>query len=215
MKSLALTLLSMSLLVASCDESRNKQRAEVRQTFKEFSEAFFAKDGETAASFISERTFAYYDRILPLALNADDAQLSELPTLDLFSCISLRHRYSADELQNLDGRKIVTDSFTQMTSPAAAPSILDIGEIDLRTDRGEAVASVYLAPGEWHNDIKVTFHREGGSWKLDFTSMFDALAPRIEPNLMDESSSRAEMVLYYLQIHENEQIGRELLSPRK
>ncbi|MCS5539203.1 MAG: hypothetical protein NZ804_04350, partial [Roseibacillus sp.] len=90
----------------------------------------------------------------------------------------------------------------------------DIGEIRITTPGVEAIAPVFLPPGEWHEDILVTFRRENGEWKMDLTSVFDALARRIEPHLLDSSSSRAERALYYLQIHENEQIGSELLRPR-
>jgi len=206
--------LAIGCLLASCGESRNRQRAEVRQVFQKFSDAFFARDGRTASSHLSQRTFVYYDRVIPLARNEDDAGLSALPPLELFSCLALRHRYSPEELTGLDSRNLVLDSFDRMVFPAGAPHFLDIGEIRITTPGVEAIAPVFLPPGEWHEDILVTFRRENGEWKMDLTSVFDALARRIEPHLLDSSSSRAERALYYLQIHENEQIGSELLRPR-
>jgi hypothetical protein len=206
--------LAIGCLLASCGESRNRQRAEVRQVFQKFSDAFFARDGRTASSHLSQQTFVYYDRVIPLARNEDDAGLSALPPLELFSCLALRHRYSPEELTGLDSRNLVLDSFDRMVFPAGAPHFLDIGEIRITTPGVEAIAPVFLPPGEWHEDILVTFRRENGEWKMDLTSVFDALARRIEPHLLDSSSSRAERALYYLQIHENEQIGSELLRPR-
>ncbi len=206
--------LAIGCLLASCGESRNRQRAEVRQVFQKFSDAFFARDGRTASSHLSQQTFVYYDRVIPLARNEDDAGLSALPPLELFSCLALRHRYSPEELMGLDSRNLVLDSFDRMVFPAGAPHFLDIGEIRITTPGVEAIAPVFLPPGEWHEDILVTFRRENGEWKMDLTSVFDALARRIEPHLLDSSSSRAERALYYLQIHENEQIGSELLRPR-
>ncbi len=210
----SLVPLAIGCLLASCGESRNRQRAEVRQVFQKFSDAFFARDGRTASSHLSQRTFVYYDRVIPLARNEDDAGLSALPPLELFSCLALRHRYSPEELTGLDSRNLVLDSFDRMVFPAGAPHFLDIGEIRITTPGVEAIAPVFLPPGEWHEDILVTFRRENGEWKMDLTSVFDALARRIEPHLLDSSSSRAERALYYLQIHENEQIGSELLRPR-
>ncbi len=210
----SLVPLAIGCLLASCGESRNRQRAEVRQVFQKFSDAFFARDGRTASSHLSQQTFVYYDRVIPLARNEDDAGLSALPPLELFSCLALRHRYSPEELTGLDSRNLVLDSFDRMVFPAGAPHFLDIGEIRITTPGVEAIAPVFLPPGEWHEDILVTFRRENGEWKMDLTSVFDALARRIEPHLLDSSSSRAERALYYLQIHENEQIGSELLRPR-
>ena len=210
----SLVPLAIGCLLASCGESRNRQRAEVRQVFQKFSDAFFARDGRTASSHLSQRTFVYYDRVIPLARNEDDAGLSALPPLELFSCLALRHRYSPEELTGLDSRNLVLNSFDRMVFPAGAPHFLDIGEIRITTPGVEAIAPVFLPPGEWHEDILVTFRRENGEWKMDLTSVFDALARRIEPHLLDSSSSRAERALYYLQIHENEQIGSELLRPR-
>jgi len=210
----SLVPLAIGCLLASCGESRNRQRAEVRQVFQKFSDAFFARDGRTASSHLSQRTFVYYDRVIPLARNEDDAGLSALPPLELFSCLALRHRYSPEELTGLDSRNLVLNSFDRMVFPAGAPHFLDIGKIRITTPGVEAIAPVFLPPGEWHEDILVTFRRENGEWKMDLTSVFDALARRIEPHLLDSSSSRAERALYYLQIHENEQIGSELLRPR-
>ncbi|MCH2063388.1 MAG: hypothetical protein MK194_06650 [Roseibacillus sp.] len=210
-----LAILLALLLLASCGESRNKQRADVRKSFRQFSKAFFDRDAGTAAGYLSQRTFAYYDdRVIPLACNEDDAGLSTLPPLDLFSCLALRHRYPPEQLRELDSLKLVLDSFERMVFPAGAPHFLDIGTIRITTPGEEATASVLLAPGEWHEDILVTFRRENGEWKMDLTSVFDALARKIEPHLHDSSLSRAERALYYLQMHENEQIGSELLKPR-
>ncbi len=206
--------LAIGFLIASCGESRNRQRAEVRQVFQKFSDAFFARDGRTASSHLSRRTFVYYDRVIPLARNEDGAGLSALPPLDLFSCLALRHRYSPEELTKLDSRKLVLDSFNRMVFPAGAPHFLDIGEIRIITPGVEAIAPVLLPPSEWHEDILVTFNREDGEWKMDLTSVFEALSEKIEPHLRDPSSSRAERALHYLRIHENEQIGSELLKPR-
>ncbi len=202
------------LLLASCGESRNKQRADVRKSFRQFSKAFFARDAGTAASYLSQRTFTYYDRIIPLACNEDDAGLSTLPPLELFSCLALRHHYPPEKLKELDSLKLLLDSFDRMAFPAGAPHFLDIGSVRITTPGEEASAAVFLAPGEWHEDVLVTFRRENGEWKMDLTSVFDALAGKIEPHLHDSSSSRAERALYYLQMHENEQIGTELLKPR-
>ena len=95
-------LLLLLLLLGSCEESRNQQRAEIRKSFQHFSEAFFDRDGKTAINHLSENTFLYYDRIIPLARHEDDAGLSNLPPVDLLACISLRHRYPPGELKNLD-----------------------------------------------------------------------------------------------------------------
>ena len=64
-------LLGLTLL-SSCGESLNKQRTEIRLSFLEFSQAFYAQRGEEALHYISQRTFDYYDRLLPHLLNADE-----------------------------------------------------------------------------------------------------------------------------------------------
>ena len=206
-------ILFLALLPLSCEESRNQQRSDVRKTFQDFSDAFFAGDSTTAAKYISQRTYRYYDRIIPVARNADEAGLSELPALDLFTCVALRHRYPPEELRRLDSRSLVLDSFTRMSFPAGAPHFLDIGNISVADGGQEARAPVLLPPRQWLEDVQVTFVRENLVWKMDLTSVFGALATRIEPNLAHESSSRAEMALHHLQMHENQAIGRALLSP--
>ena len=37
-----------SLTLLSCEKSRNKQRNDIRKTFRDFSDAFFARDNTTA-----------------------------------------------------------------------------------------------------------------------------------------------------------------------
>ena len=208
-----LLITALPLLLASCQESRNKQRAEIRKAFRGFSTAFFATDSTTAANYLSERTYRYYDRIIPLTRNADDARLSALPAIDLFTCLALRHRYSAEELVHLDSRTLVLDAFAQMTFPGGAPHFLDIGEISIREQGRKARAPVLLPPRQWLEGIQVSFVQENGAWKMGLTSVFKELGTRLEPSLTDPSSSRAEMALYHLQMHENEVIGKELLSP--
>lgn len=202
-----------SLALLSCEESRNKQRNDIRKTFRDFSDAFFARDNTTAAKYISQRTYRYYDRILPIARTADDAGLSTLPTFDLFTCLVLRHRYEPRELEGLDSQTLILDAFSRMTFPGGAPHFLDLGDISVDGEGRTARAPVLLPPGQWQEDIKVTFLRESGTWKMDLTSVFGALGPTIEPSLVDPSSSRAEMALYHLQMHENQVISRELLTP--
>ncbi len=202
------------LLLCACEESRNQQRAGIRKSFQDFSKAFFGRDGKSAINHLSKNTFLYYDRIIPLARYQDDAGLSNLPPVDLLACLSLRHRYSARELRSINSRKIVLDALDRMTFPAGAPHFLGIGDIRITIPGKQAIAPVLLAPGEWHQDIKVSFVKENGEWKIDPTSIFPAMAGRIEPHLLDPTVSRAEKALYYLEIHENEHIGRELLSPR-
>ncbi len=210
----SLLLLFPLLLLGSCEESRNQQRAGIRKSFRDFSEAFFGRDGKTAINHLSRNTFLYYDRIIPLARHQDDAGLSKLPPVDLLACLSLRHRYPPGELRSLNSRKIVLDAFDRMTFPAGAPHFLGIGDIRITIPGKEAIAPVLLAPGEWHQDIKVSFVRENGEWKIDPTSIFGAMADRLEPHLLNPTASRAEKALYYLEIHENEHIGSELLTPR-
>ena len=206
-------LLTAAMLVGGCEESRNKQRSEIRETFKAFRAAFSDQEGKQAASYLSKNTFDYYNRLLPLARNADDAQLSELPAVDLLACLSLRHRYSSDELRHLDAQKLVAQAFSDLRFPAEAPNILDIGDITIVTEGEKALATVNLAPNEWHEDLQISFLRENGQWKIDYTVMFPAIAKGLEESLADPSQSRAEMALYFLQMHENEQIDRTLLSP--
>ena len=47
------------LLLTSCNESANKQRADIRASFLGFSRAFYAGEGEQALAYISRKTFEY------------------------------------------------------------------------------------------------------------------------------------------------------------
>jgi hypothetical protein len=110
---------------------------------------------------------------------------------------------------------IVREAFDSMTFPGGAPHFLDIGEILIRKSGEEAAATVFLAPGEKHDEALVSFIREDGMWKVDLTSVFEVLSTRLEPYLKDPTASRAERALHYLQIHENHQIGGEILQPQR
>ena len=146
-------------LLSSCEESLNKQRAEIRLSFLEFSRAFYARRGEEALRYVSRRTFDYYERLLPHLLNADEKRLSDLPPFALFACLSLRHKYSPEELNTTNSRMIVQKAFDSMTFPGGAPHFLDIGEILIRKSGEEAAATVFLAPGEKHDEALVSFIR--------------------------------------------------------
>ena len=201
------------VLLSSCGESLNKQRAEIRASFSEFSQAFYARRGEEALRYVSKRTFDYYDRLLPHLRNADERGLSDLPPFALFACLSLRHKYDSEDLATTNSRRIVQEAFDSMTFPGGAPHFLDIGEILIRKSGEEAVATVFLAPGEKHGDALVSFVWEGGMWKVDLTSIFAVLSPQLEQYLKDPAASRAQRALHYLQIHENDRIGGEILQP--
>ena len=201
------------IFLSSCGESLNKQRAEIRLSFSNFSRAFYERRGEEALLYVSHRTFDYYDRLLPHLLTADEKRLSGLPPFALFACLSLRHKYSPEELNTTTSRMIVREAFDSMTFPGGAPHFLDIGEILIRKSGEEAVATVFLAPGEKHGDALVSFVWEGGMWKVDLTSIFAVLSPQLEQYLKDPAASRAQRALHYLQIHENDRIGGEILQP--
>ena len=203
------------IFLPSCGESLNKQRAEIRLSFSNFSQAFYARRGEEALLYVSHRTFDYYDRLLRHLLTADEKRLSDLPPFALFACLSLRHKYSPEELNTTTSRMIVREAFDSMPFPGGAPHFLDIGEILIRKPGEEAAATVFLAPGEKHDEALVSFIREDGMWKVDLTSVFEVLSTRLEPYLKDPTASRAQRALHYLQIHENHQIGGEILQPQR
>ena len=213
MKSRRLVAAFSLVLLSSCEESPNKQRADIRASFMGFSRSFYTGKGEQALDYISRETFRYYDRLLPQLRHADERQLSALPPFALFACLSLRHRYEPEELETIDSRTIIRNAFDSMTFPGGAPHFLDIGEILIRNSGEQALATVFLAPGEKHESARVSFIWENGTWKMDFTSVFSVLATRLEAHLTHPSASRAERALHYLQIHENQQIGAEILQP--
>ena len=201
------------LLLTSCNESANKQRADIRASFLGFSRAFYAGEGEQALAYISRKTFEYYDRLLPQLRHADERRLSSLPPFALFACLSLRHRYEREELVTMDSRTIIREAFDSMTFPGGAPHFLDIGEILIKEPGKKSVATVFLAPGEKHENALVAFIWENGTWKMDLTSVFGVLSTQLEAHLEDPSASRAQKALHYLQVHENQQIGGEILLP--
>ena len=213
MKTVCLVGLLGLILLCSCEDSLNKQRSEIRLSFFGFSQAFYARKGEEALPFVSRRTFDYYDRLLPDLLFADEKRLSELPPFALFACLALRYEYRLEELKTMTGRMIVREAFNSMTFPGGAPHFLDIGEILIRKSGEEATATVFLAPGEKHDGALVSFIREDGMWKVDLTSVFEGLSSQLEAYLKDPTASRAERALHYLQVHENRQIGGEILQP--
>jgi hypothetical protein len=161
-------LLAATWLCVGCGESRDQ--AEIRGSFDGYYKAIHAADGEAAAAVVDNATIQYYDRMLGLALRGARQEVGRLSMLDRMMVFTIRHRVPLATAQRMTGKDLFIHGVRQGWIGKDAGKDIKLGEISISGTTAEAAieSNGQRAPFKW------TFHKEGGAWKMDLTSIMPA-----------------------------------------
>lgn len=145
--------------------------AEIRALWERYGQRLQARDGEAAASLVTQGTFDLYDHQRGLALGASRAALARESLSNRYGALVLRVFIEPATLGAMSGR----DAFVTAVDRGWVTSTGGERLEGLRVD-GE-VAYANLEAGQ---QAVALFRREGRTWKVDIRALVDATRPLLE-----------------------------------
>jgi hypothetical protein len=149
--------------------AQKKEAKAVEKVFENYKEAILQSDGEKALSCIDKNTLDYYDKMLQYSISADSASIHSLPFMDKMLIFSVRHRIPKSEVLDMDVEAFFTYAVDKGWVGKTSVESIKLSKVNIqgKTAYTELVANGEKAPFGFH------FHKEGGMWKIDLTSIFD------------------------------------------
>lgn len=170
---LALALAIIPVFAAGCDPDA-AEKAAIRDTMETLGNAVDAGDARTYTSLVTQRTFAYYDRILEVANTARNTEVAKLPAIERSMVLSARHRIPLEERKKMDGRALLTRAIAERwwaDNPDDDESPMDFGEIKVNGAYARAnVKWEGKRTAFWHEFIRENDYGQAdptAPWKLD------------------------------------------------
>jgi len=160
-----LALMLAIALAAGCS-GEPKPAQQITELFNEFRTAISNRDGFAAVGLVTSKSLQKYEEYRDLALNADEATLRELPPADLLQTLLLRHRFTAEQLEQTTGPQLLASQIESGFYGNSLESI-QLGNVAVKDDMAHAAAYIDGAP----TMTRYLFWLEDGSWKLDLASL--------------------------------------------
>ena len=171
------------LLLMITAAAQAKERKAVTECFKRYQEAVLADKGADAADQVDSRTIVYYARMLELSRTADSMATDALPILDKLMVLIIRAETSAEQLAAMkDGRDIFIYAVEGGMVSKGSVMGFEMKDVEVKGDFaiGTPLKDGSKAPFGFH------FYREGGTWRMDLTSIFEFASAGFQ-HMVDES----------------------------
>jgi len=193
-----LLVLITVFILSGCAEHSNKQvnKAEeskkVAECYKEYKNAILEQRGNDAVKCIDERTILYYKTMLQTALTADSATVQKLGVLDKAMVLTTRVRIPNDTIVTMNDTSFFVYAVNSGMIGKNSVKSFDIDniEIDGEFAKGQIVSKGKKSP------LFFAFHKEGGRWKIDLTSVFKSSKEGMEMMIKKTGLSEDEFILY-------------------
>ncbi|MCB0322400.1 MAG: hypothetical protein KDD69_02470 [Bdellovibrionales bacterium] len=163
----------------------------VRNTFREYKSAILQARGETAVRQVSSHTIDYYQQMKDLALKGTPAHVHGLKLMDRLMVLSLRHRMTLQQLQDLSAPELFSFAVDQGWIGKESVERLEIGAISINGDaaKGEYIFDGKAAP------LHFSFYREQGEWRFDLLPVLNTGNAALEEALKREGTDENEFIL--------------------
>ena len=160
----------------------------VMATFNGYKQAILQDKGTEAATYVSQRTFDYYQKVANLSRHADSLQVDSLPVMDKTMVLLLRARTPKQDLLSMDGRAIFIYAIEQGMVGKGSVANNDVYRVMYEADfaRGDLKVRGEVVPLSLH------FYRESQTWKLDLTSLFPTTAMAFDKLISDSGMTENE-----------------------
>lgn len=144
--------------------------ASIQQCFEDYCDAILSKDGSRTLELVDSRTIDYYDELARRAINATKIEMDNLEIIDKYAILLVRSRYSAKELQELDGESVFKFWVAEGSLNTGA-----IEKLSLRNVRGYSNRAKATSLHAGSRDMEFSFSKEDGRWKVNLVAMTDQL----------------------------------------
>jgi hypothetical protein len=140
------------------------QTEDIQLVYDRYREALMDRDGQQVAGIVTEESVRQFERLRDHALYLDADSVRLLPITEALVVLLVRLRYTAEELEALDGRDFLAEAVGQGWIGREGTQRLEIGAIHIAGD--EATADV-IHDGH-QTAMRMRFVRQDGAWKMRF-----------------------------------------------
>ncbi len=199
-------ILACAACGAGCDQS---DRSAIRDTVRHMDALTDGGDGEGAAALIAPESFAYYDRLVKLALDASAKEVWALPAGDQSEILRMRNRLSRKELGAMDGRGWVVHSIKQ--GWWRDEESWDAGRIKVR---GNSATGVAYLDGE-ETIMTLQFVKVEGRWLADYRHVDPEMEAFIRETARDEGMTVQEVLVAWEEEELGQPVKKDIWQPMK
>ena len=185
-----LCLLCLMLFGLAAGPGCEKAEESVRKSWGDYKDALVTKDGNKAASLVTNGTIQYFERLRERAVEAEESELRAMKPFQQAMVLMLRHQLGVDRLRGVDGRGLY--AVISVGEDFVAFEDLDGMSIQsVKVDDGD-FARLFLMKDGRRDSEPLRVVREKGAWKLDMEAMM-VVAERHFADMVREIEQSGEM----------------------
>lgn len=157
---------SLLMLFSFFCQGFEKEKSEIQSTFNRYQSALLSANGKAAAQEVCLQTIQWYEKTRNDALYMKRVQLNRVDILRKFTILRLRHEFSKQQLENMDGKQLFIIAVNNGWISPETVRTIRLDRIEAGTDQG--IAYIKKAP------LTPAFHfiKENKKWKLALVKSF-------------------------------------------
>lgn len=172
----------------------NKEQLAVGNCFQGYRMALLEMDGESAYSYLNNRSRKGYEHILTMCKEYDSLHLDKEKAAEKFYVLTTRQMSGTDTLMNMTGKtffiaSVVTNVMNTANLSKMQPEVISVQGNDAKmsviTGKGKLMEGAFF------------FKKENNKWRIDILKTLDQLSSNIE-QVAKESGKTENEVIYEL-----------------
>jgi hypothetical protein len=209
MKTIIASILFLNVVFAL--HAQRSEEKLVRETFSNYKNAILTDKGDEAVNYVDSRTVAYYGKILDLVRNASADDVRNLPIMDKFMVLTVRHKVERKELISFDGRGLLVHAIKTGMVGKNSVSSLNIADVTIENEfaKGQLESNGKKAPAYFH------FYKEEGQWRIDLTSLFSLTSAMFQKLIAESEKSDEDFILELLEMASGKKPDESIWNPVK
>lgn len=143
-----------------------KEKSEIQSTFSRYKSALLSANGKAAAEEVCSQTILWYEKARNDALSMKRVQLNRVDILRKFSILRLRHEFSKQQLENMDGKQLFIIGVNNGWISPDSVRTTRLDRIEAAADQAKAYIKTSPLTPAFH------FIKENKKWKLALVKSF-------------------------------------------
>ncbi len=205
MKRTFVYLLISAFFLSYCGKP-NPNRQKIKSCYGAYKSAILEGKGEEAVKYLSEKTIAYYDKMLDIVRTGTSEKIEKLPLTDKLMVISTRHRATPEEIKQFTGKSLIVWSVDNGMISKESVEQAALGFITLKekTAKGNFKLNNKTTPYYYH------FFVENGEWKLDLGPILKSAEEAMQKVKEQLKMPEDELIVYLVEAASNKKIEGDI-----
>ena len=211
-KLLSALILLAFVSVVNAQNSRADEAA-IRACFKNYQAAIAKKDGNAAATLVSNTSIKYYGGILNLALNADEAKLRQVDFYRKMMALLVRNE-APDIYSQLGNSTNASRFFALVVSNGWGGEIgsptLELGKINKQAD---IIASAPAVLNGQETPARFVFEFERDGWKFSLLDVIVRVNQIMKEKQKSSSVGEEDAIIQSLEKRSGRPVSKDIWKP--